>query len=304
MSTITTTRGKGIIMNKMRALAFAIIVVAPAAFGQWNTSGNNIYNTNTGNVGVGTGTAVVTKFQINLAGNTGGIANGEVIRMVNTTAGSWSSFHFTDNTTSDGYVGFTPGTPGNLPTRQFGMAIDSNTPGLFLDGNGNVGIGMLGGNVTPGNKLQVNGNVNISGNIAAKYQDFAEWVPATEHLKAGTVVVLNTTKTNEVMASAHAYDTAVAGVVSVQPGLILGEGASNKEQIATSGRVLVRVDATKNAIHVGDLLVTGEKPGLAMKSEPVDLGGVKIHRPGTIVGKALQPLEKGEGEILVLLSLQ
>jgi hypothetical protein len=41
-----------------------------------------------------------------------------------------------------------------------------------------------------------------------------------------------------------------------------------------------------------------------MKSMPVDLGGVAIHRPGTIIGKALEPLEKGTGEILVLLSLQ
>ena len=36
----------------------------------------------------------------------------------------------------------------------------------------------------------------------------------------------------------------------------------------------------------------------------VNLGGVQIHRQGTLIGKALEPLEKGKGEILVLLSLQ
>jgi hypothetical protein len=41
-----------------------------------------------------------------------------------------------------------------------------------------------------------------------------------------------------------------------------------------------------------------------MRSEPVSFGGVAMHRPGTIIGKALEPLEKGTGEILVLLSLQ
>ena len=41
-----------------------------------------------------------------------------------------------------------------------------------------------------------------------------------------------------------------------------------------------------------------------MKSEPVDVAGIQMHRPGTIVGKALEPLLGGEGEILVLLSLQ
>jgi hypothetical protein len=93
-------------------------------------------------------------------------------------------------------------------------------------------------------------------------------------------------------------------VVSAQPGLTLGEGSSSKATIATTGRVRVRVDATKGAIALGDLLVTSDKPGMAMKSEPVDLGGIKMHRPGTLIGKALEPLASGEGEILVLLSLQ
>jgi len=32
-----------------------------------------------------------------------------------------------------------------------------------------------------------------------------------------------------------------------------------------------------------------------MKSEPVSLGDVQLHRPGTLIGKALEPLEKGFG---------
>jgi hypothetical protein len=96
----------------------------------------------------------------------------------------------------------------------------------------------------------------------------------------------------------------VAGVVSAQPGIILGKGGAEKEQIATTGRVRVRVDATAAPIRIGDLLVTSDKPGMAMKSLPIEMGGAALHRPGTIVGKALEPLPKGEGEILVLLSLQ
>ena len=57
-------------------------------------------------------------------------------------------------------------------------------------------------------------------------------------------------------------------------------------------------------VAIGDLLVTSDRPGMAMKSDPLDLGGVKIHRPGTLIGKALEPLPTGQGEILVLLSLQ
>lgn len=141
-------------------------------------------------------------------------------------------------------------------------------------------------------------------NIAAKYQDVAEWVPVAEPLSAGMVVVVDAAARNGVTASRAAYDTAVAGVVSEKPGLILGVESSAKAPIATTGRVKVRVDATRAPIRAGDLLVTSDKPGLAMRSEPVDVGGVRMHRPGTLIGKALEPLPSGEGEILVLLSLQ
>ena len=41
-----------------------------------------------------------------------------------------------------------------------------------------------------------------------------------------------------------------------------------------------------------------------MKSEPIKVGGRLMHMPGTLIGKALEPFEKGSKEILVLLSLQ
>lgn len=50
--------------------------------------------------------------------------------------------------------------------------------------------------------------------------------------------------------------------------------------------------------------MTSDTEGMAMKSEPIEIGGRKIHAPGTIIGKALEPLAFGTGDILVLLSLQ
>lgn len=148
------------------------------------------------------------------------------------------------------------------------------------------------------------GDLTVAGSMGALNQDIAEWVPVTESMRAGTVVILNTDKTNEVMPSSTPYDMTVAGVVSDFPGLILGHKGEDKAKIATTGRVKVFVDASVTPVKVGDLLVTSSKPGMAMVSTPVDVSGVKMHRPGTIIGKALEPLAGGVGEVLVLLSMQ
>ncbi|HEX6100513.1 MAG TPA: hypothetical protein VF432_29630 [Thermoanaerobaculia bacterium] len=171
---------------------------------------------------------------------------------------------------------------------------------LLIDFNGNVGIGTL----APTERLDVNGNINVSGNINAKYQDVAEWVEAPTKFEAGTVVVLDPARSNGVVASTSTYDTSAAGVVSARPGISLGEKSDSKILVATTGRVRVKVDATHEPIRIGDLLVTSDIPGTAMKSAPIDVAGFPMHRPGTLIGKALEPLDSGRGEILVLLSLQ
>src|SRR5262249_10954962 len=130
---------------------------------------------------------------------------------------------------------------------------------------GFVGIGTT----TPGTMLHVvgdgtiTGNLMVGGNLAAKYQDVAEWVESSQELAAGTVVVLDGTRTNQVVAASQAYDTRVAGVISVKPGLALGEGGEGRVLVATTGRVKVKVDATNGPIQIGDLLVTSDRKGFA-----------------------------------------
>ncbi|MET0646101.1 MAG: hypothetical protein ABW208_05720, partial [Pyrinomonadaceae bacterium] len=89
------------------------------------------------------------------------------------------------------------------------------TEKMRVDSAGNVGIGTA----APGAKLHVVGDIRVDGNINAKYQDVAEWVPTTQKLAAGTVVILDPERSNHVLASTAAYDTAVAGVISERPGL-------------------------------------------------------------------------------------
>jgi trimeric autotransporter adhesin len=166
--------------------------------------------------------------------------------------------------------------------------------------NGFVGIGTA----TPTAMLHVAGDAVVDGNIAAKYQDVAEWVESGAPLEAGTVVVVDPAAANGVRMSARAYDVGVAGAVSAQPGVLLGERGDSKSLVAQSGRVRIKVDTKYGAIKAGDLLVTSPTAGYAMKSTPVKVHGVEMHRPGTILGKALESFAGGKGEILALITLQ
>jgi hypothetical protein len=269
---------------------------------QWTTSGSAIYY-NSGNVGIGS-SSPGSKLDVS-----GTVRSGNA----DTNAGNHPSYGtgysafwrqgadyslLTDGTNS--FLN-APNSAGNVYFRT------ANGDKMFLQGStGNFGIGTT----SPSSKLHVagdgriTGNLTVDGNIAAKYQDLAEWVESSQALPAGTVVVLDSSKSNQVIASSQAYDTRVAGVISASPGIALGENGEGKVLVATTGRVRVKVDASAGPIHVGDLLVTSDIEGVAKKSEPLNLGGVQIHRPGTLIGKALEPLAKGSGEILVLLSLQ
>jgi hypothetical protein len=174
-----------------------------------------------------------------------------------------------------------------------------NTARMTITSGGNIGIGTT----SPTVMFHVAGNAQIDGNIAAKYQDVAEWVKTRSALAPGTVVVIDSKHQSQVLEAREAYDQRVAGVVSDKPGILLGEAGADKVKVAQSGRVKVKVDATYGAVAAGDLLVTSPTPGYAMRSTPADMGGTKVHRPGTLLGKALEPLLEGKGEILVLVTL-
>jgi hypothetical protein len=137
---------------------------------------------------------------------------------------------------------------------------------------------------------------------AAKYEgggsDVAEYFAVNDDVEPGTVMVIDPAGGNKLQCSTTAYDTTVAGIVSSSPGISLGvneDANEGEELIAVAGRVSCKVDATYAPIKPGDLLTTSATRGHAMKATTPQIG--------TILGKALEPLESGTGVIEVLVTL-
>lgn len=84
--------------------------------------------------------------------------------------------------------------------------------------------------------------------------------------------------------------------VSVNPAQILREELPNSVPVALSGTVPCRATTENGPIYPGDLLTSSSKPGYAMKANPPVIG--------SIIGKAMEPLEEGEGEILIFVTRQ
>ena len=120
---------------------------------------------------------------------------------------------------------------------------------------------------------------------------------AGEAIEAGDVVVLDPLQPGTVRRAERGEDRAVLGIAGDDAGLVLvdeadDERATGRVAVALSGVVPCRVDAAWGAIAPGDLLVSSPTPGHAMRSsDPL---------PGTVIGKALEPLAEGNGTILVL----
>lgn len=98
-----------------------------------------------------------------------------------------------------------------------------------------------------------------------------------------------------VAQATRAYDTRVAGIVSTQPRIVLGGQGKPTVPVAMVGIVQARATTVNGPIAPGDLLTTSSTPGYLMRC-PSPLRCV-----GAIVGKAMEPLAKGHGQILVLL---
>jgi hypothetical protein len=231
--------------------------------------------TDVGNVGIGT-TGPGAKLQVVSSGD---IGTPQAL-LTQTTSADYARLRFTA-TGSPTAWDIAAGSSGGV-MNFYASSTGKNVMSLNPDGTVSVKV------------LTINGGADLAEPFKMK----------EEKLEKGSVVVIDGEHPGRLMRSSSAYDTRVAGIVSgangVNPGISLHqEGVMDGEQnVALSGRVYVEADASNGPIRPGDMLTTSDTPGHAMK--------VTDHAKaqGAIIGKAMGSLDKGEGMVLVLVTLQ
>jgi hypothetical protein len=196
------------------------------------------------------------------------------------------------------------GVYGETPSTTGGAGIWGEHKG---GGSGVVGVSKTGAGIYgKGGRLAAffEGDVEVTGDIRLNNADCAEDfdVANAETVEPGTVMVLGDDAT--LQPSQSAYDKRVAGVVSgagdYKPGIVLDKQSSRpgRRPIALLGKVYCKVDASYAPVKIGDLLTTSPTPGHAMKA--TDQGKAF----GSVIGKALRPLDESKGLIPILIALQ
>ena len=162
---------------------------------------------------------------------------------------------------------------------------------LHLNSRG--GAEVVIGNDAVAKGATVHGTLRSDGLVAQTTGGMAQLFHATGDLSPGDVVRVNDSG-ERVVRVRKVADARIMGVITDQPGLLLGGvPRTGSVVVAVTGVVQARVDAASAPIKAGDLLVASSTSGHAC--------GAVDPAPGTVLGKALAPLSKGQGIIPVLL---
>ncbi|WP_067846635.1 hypothetical protein [Nocardia lijiangensis] len=185
----------------------------------------------------------------------------------------------------------------------------SNNNAVQIDGTARVAIGCQGrdGELVVRDKqnrqqIRLDGS---KGEIHLSHADAAEDFEVADPVDVTAGMVMTVGQDGKLRPCSIAYDQTVVGVVSgaerYRPGLVFDRGETpddTRMPISVMGKVACCADARYGSIRVGDLLTTSPSPGCAMRAaEPA-------RAFGTIIGKALDSLDEGQGMVPMLISLQ
>lgn len=194
---------------------------------------------------------------------------------------------------------------------QAAFASDAHVSGpLTVDGISHISGVLANAGVLQTDSLAVRGGaackaLTISGG-ADLAEPFGFSCDENTRPEPGTVMSIDPNHPGALMVTARPYDKLVAGVLSgahgIEPGLVMRSDNSpdpeHTRNLAMSGRVYVRATAANGPIRPGDLLTSSAYRGHAMRATNLS------RARGAVIGKAMSPLERGDGFVLLLVQPQ
>ena len=155
-------------------------------------------------------------------------------------------------------------------------------------------------------KVDSSGNVFADGTYQSPAADFAELLPGVPGLEPGDVLAIAVD--GRVVKASNDNPRAIIGVYSTDPAFLGGkrDDMPDHAPVAIMGVVPVKVTAANGPIRPNDPLTVGPTAGVAARALPLFTleGGEGVYAGGSILGRALEGLDSGEGVIRVLLQLR
>lgn len=200
------------------------------------------------------------------------------------------------------FKSFTTDTESNLFVFDTANAFTTaNSSTAFLlsvrnNGTSKFSVASNGDVAAAGNFYAASVYVGTPGNVG----DLSERVDIAvdDAVEPGDVLMVDPMSADTYRRTAGKHEQSVAGVVSTNPVIIVGNGKTDYTAVlAMVGRVPVKVSDENGAIQRGDLLVSASQPGYAMKYD----ASKDDNKMVGIIGVALESLASGTGKIMSLI---
>jgi len=147
---------------------------------------------------------------------------------------------------------------------------------------------------TPTLVVNESGDATFSGSVIATDfistgADIAEKYPSLEELEVGDLVMADPNNSGYIVKTTGESDNNILGIVSGEPGLLMGNDVDNGYPVAMLGRVPVKISNVNGNIYPGDTLTPAPIPGFAMK--------LQTGTEGIVIGTALETFEEVSGQV-------
>ncbi|MBP9694839.1 MAG: hypothetical protein KBD73_00285 [Candidatus Magasanikbacteria bacterium] len=194
-----------------------------------------------------------------LSGNFGMSSPTTTVTATNTLSFSHRAYFLASSSLGNNFIFDATNTPASASTNYLFSVRNRGTKMFSISTNGDVRAtgAYFGSSATVGTP-------GAPGDLAERVD-----IVANEEVLPGDVMTINQSSTDTYEKTSSAYQSGVAGVISTNPTIVVGDGRTEHTAVmAMIGRVPLNISGENGPIQRGDILVSASIPGYAMKYDP------------------------------------